>query len=73
MHKSLEQHIIIKFLCNENVKLTEIVAKLCQQFGENTLSRAQVLYWCQCGIKRPKSSSGNTPTEPNRKGLYKEH
>lgn len=42
-HSSLEQWIIIKFLCNKNVKTTEILERLPQQFGENTFSRTQML------------------------------
>lgn len=44
VYGSLQQRIIIKFLCNENIKLTEILARLRQQFRENTQSRTQVLY-----------------------------
>lgn len=45
VHPSVAQRIIIKFLARENVKPAEILQRLRQQFGENTLSQARVFYW----------------------------
>jgi hypothetical protein len=37
------QHIIVKFLMNENVKPAEILTRLRAQFGDETLSRTQCM------------------------------
>lgn len=42
VHALVRLHTLIKFLANKNVKIVEILGKLRAQFGEETLSKAQM-------------------------------
>ena len=42
---TIAQHVVIKFLTNENVGSNEIWRRLRAQYGESTLSKTQVKFW----------------------------
>ena len=42
---TIVQHVVIKFLTNENVGPNEIWRRLRTQYGESTLSKTQVKFW----------------------------
>jgi len=43
----MEQHVVMKFLVNEGVKLADMYRRLQAQFGDETLSRSKIFEWCK--------------------------
>ena len=43
----MEQRVVMKFLVNEGVKLTDIYKRLQAQYGDETLSRSNTFEWCK--------------------------
>ena len=71
--RSVEQHIVIKFLVGENVPSAVIHHRRQQQYGEECLSWTRVFEWCKCfreGRERMESEPHDhrlrtSITEPN--------
>jgi histone-lysine N-methyltransferase SETMAR len=57
---AVAQRIIVKFLTTENVKPAEILMRLREQFGDETLSRTQVYDWSK-SFKEGRTEVGNMP------------
>ena len=43
----MEQHVVMKFLVNEGVKLADFHRRLQAQYGDETLSRSKTSEWCK--------------------------
>ena len=43
----MEQRVVMKFLVNEGVKLTDIYKRLQAQHGDEKLSRCKTFEWCE--------------------------
>jgi hypothetical protein len=55
---AVAQGIIVKFLANENAKLTEILKRRRAQFDDGTLSRTQEYDWSK-SFKEGRTKFGN--------------
>ena len=68
-HTLADQHIIVKLLYREGVKLAEILRRLTAQFLEKTLSMTQVYEWhkqfpmakSQCKMRPMHAERGQAP------------
>jgi hypothetical protein len=58
--RSMEQHIVIKFLVGENVSAAEIHQRLQQQYGEQCIPWVCVFEWCKC-FREGKERVENEP------------
>jgi hypothetical protein len=54
----IEQRYVIKFFTDEGMPVVEIICRLRDHYGENTLSRTQI-YFCINDIKRGRTDLSN--------------
>jgi hypothetical protein len=66
-NQDVEQCYVIKFFSDEGMPRVQIIARLRQHYGENTLSRTQVYFWTN-EVKRGRANLNTIASaerEPN--------